>query len=135
MEENHVVRAVRSAIAGCAATLCTVLVTSTLVFAQASTTATIRGTIQDSSGAVLPGATVTLTNEGTKAVQTTVSDDRGQYLFAGLFPASYDLKVELSGFKSYERKGIALSPNDTRGQQSDRKSTRLNSSHPSISYA
>jgi hypothetical protein len=115
MEENHVVRAVRSAIAGCAATLCTVLVTSTLVFAQASTTATIRGNIQDTSGAVLPGATVTLTNEGTSAVQTAVSDDRGQYLFAGLFPGTYDLKVELSGFKTYERKGIALSPNDTRG--------------------
>jgi Carboxypeptidase regulatory-like domain/TonB-dependent Receptor Plug Domain len=115
MEENHVVRAVRSAIAVCAATLCTVLVTSTLVFAQASTTATIRGTIQDTSGAVLPGATVTLTNEGTSAVQTAVSDDRGQYLFAGLFPGTYDLKVELSGFKTYERKGIALSPNDTRG--------------------
>jgi len=110
-----VVRAVRSAIAVCAATLCTVLVTSTLVFAQASTTATIRGTIQDTSGAVLPGATVTLTNEGTKAAQTAVSDDRGQYLFAGLFPGAYDLKVELSGFKTYERKGIALSPNDTRG--------------------
>ncbi len=114
MEENHVFRALRSAIAGCAATLCTVLAASTLVFAQA-TTATVRGNIQDSSGAVLPGATVTLTNQGTKAVQTAVSDDRGQYLFAGLFPGTYDLKVELSGFKTYERTGLALSPNDTRG--------------------
>ena len=82
---------------------------------QGSTTATVRGNIQDSSGGVLPGATVTLTNTGTKAVQTAVSDDRGQYLFAGLFPGTYDLKVELSGFKTYEQKGISLSPNDTRG--------------------
>ncbi len=48
-------------------------------------------------------------------MQTTVSDDRGQYLFAGLFPGTYDLKVELSGFKTYERKALSLSPSDTRG--------------------
>ncbi|MDP9223127.1 MAG: Plug and carboxypeptidase regulatory-like domain-containing protein, partial [Actinomycetota bacterium] len=64
---------------------------------------------------MLPGATVTVTNTGTKAVQSAVSDDRGQYLIAGLFPGTYDLRVELSGFKSYERKAVALSPNDTRG--------------------
>ena len=50
-----------------------------------------------------------------RASQTTVSDDRGQYLFAGLFPGTYDLKVELSGFKTYEQKGLSLSPNDNRG--------------------
>ena len=83
--------------------------------AQGSTTATLRGNVQDSSGGVLPGATVTLTNAGTKTVQTAVTDDRGQYLFAGLFPGSYDLKVEMSGFKSYDRKAVALSPSDTRG--------------------
>ena len=84
-------------------------------FAQSSTTATVRGTVQDASGAVLPGATVTLTNTSTKALQSAVTDGRGQYLFASLFPGSYDLKVELSGFKTYEQKGISLSPNDTRG--------------------
>jgi hypothetical protein len=98
-----------------AATLCTLVLMNTPALGQGSTTATIRGAIQDSSGGVLPGATVTVTNTGTRAVQTTVSDDRGQYLFAALFPGTYDLRVELSGFKSYERKNIALSPNDTRG--------------------
>src|SRR3954447_6892425 len=98
-----------------AAALCTLLLTSTTALGQGSTTATIRGNVQDSSGGVLPGATVTVTNTGTKAVQSTVSDDRGQYLVPGLFPGTYDLRVELSGFKSYERKNIALSPNDTRG--------------------
>src|SRR5262249_1580578 len=82
---------------------------------QGSTTASIRGTIQDPSGGVLPGATITVTNQATKTVQPTVSDDRGQYLVVGLFPGTYDLRVELSGFKSYERKNIALSPNDVRG--------------------
>ena len=95
--------------------VCALLLASTTAFGQGSTTATIRGTVQDPSGGVLPGATVTATNTGTKAVQTTVSDDRGQYLFGGLFPGTYDLKVELSGFKTYEQKGLSLSPNDNRG--------------------
>ncbi len=93
----------------------TLALTTTIAFAQGSTTATIRGTVQDPSGGVLPGATVTATNTGTKGVQTAVTDDRGQYLFAGLFPGPYDLKVELSGFKTYEQKGLTLSPNDNRG--------------------
>ena len=58
---------------------------------------------------------MTLVNTGTKAVQTHVSDERGQYLFAGLFPGNYELKVELSGFKTYEQRGITVSPNDNRG--------------------
>jgi len=95
--------------------MCTLLLTSSAAFGQGSTTASVRGTVQDTSGGVLPGATVTATNIGNKGVQTAISDDRGQYLFAALFPGTYDLKVELSGFKSYERKAIALSPNDTRG--------------------
>jgi len=82
---------------------------------QASTSATLRGHVDDATGAVLPGATVTLTNSGTRAMQTTVTDDRGQYLFAGLFPSTYELKVELAGFKTYERTNLVLSPNDTRG--------------------
>jgi hypothetical protein len=84
------------------------------VFGQSSTTATIRGLVQDSSGGVLPGANVTLTNAGTKAIVTAVTDDRGQYLFV-VFPATYNLKVELSGFKTYEQQGLSVSPNDTRG--------------------
>jgi hypothetical protein len=96
-------------------TIVTLLLTTTNAWAQGSTTGTIRGTVQDSSGGVLPGATVTLTNTGTKAMQTAASDARGQFLLSGIFPGTYDMKVELSGFKSYEQKAIALSPNDNRG--------------------
>jgi Carboxypeptidase regulatory-like domain/TonB-dependent Receptor Plug Domain len=97
------------------AALCTLLLTSATALAQGSTTATIRGNIQDPSGGVLPGATITVTNTGTKAVQTATSDERGQYQFGALFPGTYDLRVELSGFKSYERKALSLSPSDNRG--------------------
>ena len=95
--------------------LCALLLASHSAFGQTSTTATIRGTVQDPTGGVLPGATVTTTNTGTKAVTTAVTDDRGQYLFAGLFPGTYDLKAELAGFKTYEQKGLSLSPSDNRG--------------------
>ena len=90
------------------------LVCTPAVFAQATGTATVRGTVTDSSGGVLPGATVTVLNSGTKSVVTAVTDDRGGYL-AVLFPGTYDLKVELSGFKTYEQKGIVISPDITRG--------------------
>jgi len=93
----------------------TLLVASTTAFGQASNTATIRGTVEDPSGGVLPGATVTLTNTGTKAVQSTVTNERGGYIFSGVFPGTYDVKVELEGFKTYEQKAIGISPQDTRG--------------------
>lgn len=98
-----------------AGALCLLLLSTTSAFAQGSTTGTIRGSIQDPTGGVLPGATITLVNAGTKALQTHVSDERGQYLFAGLFPGNYDLRVELSGFKTYEQRGIVVSPSDNRG--------------------
>ena len=88
-------------------------VSSTALFAQA-TTSTIRGTVEDTSGGVLPGATVTITNAGTQSSVVAVTDARGGYL-AVVFPGTYDIKVELEGFKTYEQKGIVISPQDTRG--------------------
>ncbi len=91
-----------------------VLGTGSAVFGQATQTSTIRGSVADSSGGVLPGATVVITNSGTKAIVTSVTDERGGYQ-AVVFPGTYDVKVELSGFKTYEQKGISVSPGDTRG--------------------
>ena len=88
--------------------LVALLVTSVAVFAQA-TTSTVRGTVEDSSGGVLPGATVTITNVNTKAVATSVTDGRGGYQ-AVVFPGTYDLKVELEGFKTYEQKAVTHQP-------------------------
>ena len=99
----------------CALALLWVLAVTSAAARGQGATASIRGNVQDASGAVLPGATVTLTNQGTKAVFTTTTDERGQYQFAAVFAATYDLRVELAGFKAYERKNITLSPSDTRG--------------------
>ena len=78
-------------------------------------TATLRGTVEDASDAVIPGATITLANLATTDVRTTVTDERGAFTFSGLFPATYELAVELSGFKTYRQPGITLGPNDTLG--------------------
>ena len=50
-----------------------------------------------------------------RANRTAVTDERGAFTFSSLFPGTYDLTVELSGFKTTAQVGIVLSPNDTRG--------------------
>ena len=62
-------------------------------------TSTIRGTITDPHGRVVPGATVTLTNVETNAVRTTKSTDSGSYGFDLITPADYRVEVEAKGFK------------------------------------
>ena len=71
-------------------------------------TATISGSVADSSGAVVIGATVTVVNAATGFRRQTTSNNVGQYNLPGLAPGTYDLAVELRGFKRYERKGLIL---------------------------
>lgn len=92
-----------------------VLLTGTIASAQVSSTATVRGTVKDPTGAVLPGATVTLTNTATKSALTATTDARGGYVFSSVYPGPYDLKVEISGFKTYEQRQLTISAADTRG--------------------
>ncbi len=77
-------------------------------FAQA-TTATILGRVQDTTGAVLPGVTVTVTNLETGINRTLVSDDQGRYVMTQLaLGDNYEVKGELAGFQTFIRRGIAL---------------------------
>jgi outer membrane receptor protein involved in Fe transport len=78
------------------------------------TTATFYGIATDSTRAVVPGATVTLTNNETGAIYRKVSDGAGEFGFDFLPTGTYTLRIEAAGFKTYESKGIAL----TAGQQS-----------------
>src|ERR671931_2134921 len=79
-------------------------------------TATIRGTVTDTSGAVVPGASVTVTNENTGFSRSTVTNNVGSYSFVELPPGTYTIEVSLSGFKSAVRKGIVLDVADMRGE-------------------
>jgi hypothetical protein len=83
-----------------------ILSTSTL-FAQG--TGSITGTIRDSTGAVVPNANVSLTDTGTRNALKTTSNSDGDYLFAAIPPATYDLSVTAVGFNAYDAKGIILS--------------------------
>jgi hypothetical protein len=69
--------------------------------ARAQETADIVGTVTDTSGAVLPGATVTLTNTGTNVSQAAPTGASGDYVFNLLQVGSYSVKVELKGFKTF----------------------------------
>jgi hypothetical protein len=71
------------------------------VVAAAQSTATLSGTVTDSSGAVLPGAQVAIHNKGTGADRAIVSDSAGQYVVPSLEPGEYSVKVTAAGFGGY----------------------------------
>jgi hypothetical protein len=91
----------------CASILLIVLLTGTAAFGQ-GTSASLTGQVTDSSGAVVPGATVSVTNTGTSLAQTAISNAEGIYLIAPLPPGHYKLTVEAKGFERYEQSGIEL---------------------------
>ncbi|MGD0939866.1 MAG: TonB-dependent receptor [Terracidiphilus sp.] len=83
------------------------LIMATPIFAQ-SDRATIVGTIKDSMSAVMPGAQVRVTNVGTNAVETVITDETGSFRVGNLPVGNYSVTISKSGFKTLERKGITL---------------------------
>ena len=73
-----------------------------------STQGSILGTVKDSSGAIVPGAAVTLTNTDTGIVRTTKSSSSGEYQFLDAVPGHYDIVVTASGFESWKLSGAPL---------------------------
>ncbi|MBI3493825.1 MAG: TonB-dependent receptor [Acidobacteria bacterium] len=93
------------------AMLAVCVLASTHAFAQgggASTTGSINGKVADSSGAVLPGVTVTAGSPSLMGVQTTVSDAGGNYRFPALPPGTYTVTFELAGFNTLKRENIQI---------------------------
>lgn len=88
------------------------LMSASLCHGQAFT-ANLTGVLTDSSGAVIPGATVQLTNAATNDKRTTRSGASGQYTFSQLIPGSYELVAEAAGFRTYVQQGITLRANET----------------------
>lgn len=66
------------------------------------------GDVKDSSGAALPGATVTVTNVGTQVERTTTTDSVGAYNVPSLVAGTYAVRVELAGFKTEVRNGVVV---------------------------
>ena len=75
---------------------CTLLVLALPSLASAQT-ADIVGRVTDNTGGVLPGATVTVENTGTRDVRTAVTSDTGDYVFTLLPIGTYTVKIELPG--------------------------------------
>src|SRR5262245_47111712 len=69
---------------------------------------TVLGTVKDSSGAVVPGASVTLVNAGTGLTRTVVCDTQGEYVAPLLPTGSYTVSAEMSGFKKVQMANVHL---------------------------
>src|SRR5687767_5634774 len=100
-----------------ASVCCTVLaaVVATLLlpaagFAQFDT-ASVLGTVRDSTGAVVPGATVTLKNVGTGITATTTSGENGDFQFLNVRIGGYTVRAELQGFSVAEAEGVQVTVN------------------------
>lgn len=81
---------------------------TTILAAQTISTAQIRGTVQDPSGAAIPDAQVTLIQTATGTGRTVVSGADGGYVFVNLSPATYRLEVTKPSFKKLVQTGIVL---------------------------
>jgi len=76
--------------------------------ALAQFNASLSGTVQDSTGAVIPGATVTLTNKATNQVQTEISNETGFYRFGSLPPGEFTATTSAAGFKANTLSSVSL---------------------------
>ena len=93
-----------------------ILVVIALTFATVAhaqtITGSISGAVMDSSGGMIPGATVTLTSEKTGQSRASTTNSEGRFNFAALQPGNYALKIERQGFQALEQRGVILSANE-----------------------
>ena len=89
------------------ALLFVVTIGSLVAIAQTGTS-NITGTVRDSSGAIVPGATVTAKNESTGVTYTQTISDSGVFAFSSLPVGNYTITVEKQGFKTLQKTGNAL---------------------------
>ena len=85
-----------------------VMLLATIVLGAQAATGTISGLVKDETGAILPGATIIITNTDTAQGRTLVADGSGRYAAPDLPPGPYEVKVTLQGFTSVVRSGIRL---------------------------
>jgi hypothetical protein len=78
------------------------------IHAQIAGTANVQGTVTDSTGAVIPNATVTMTNQATQIQQTTKTDGSGVYAFPDIPIGQYRLTASVAGFKTYVQPKVVL---------------------------
>src|SRR5882724_12645594 len=82
------------------------------LFAQVS--GSISGTVADASGAIVPGAKVSLLDEASHVARETVGNGSGYFTFAAVTPGTYTVSAEAKGFKSWKESGIVIHTGDVR---------------------
>jgi trimeric autotransporter adhesin len=105
-------RLCQSALRSVSAALALFLLMSIASLAQVNTGA-IRGEVKDSSGSVISGAQVTVTNEHTGVIHTDVTNDRGTYLFPTVDPGVYTVKIVMAGFETFTATGNVVTLGNT----------------------
>jgi len=83
------------------------LTVASLAFSQTGSTS-LRGTVTDPSGSVVPGATVILTNLGSNTQRSITTSSVGEYQFLLLPPGNYSLTITAPGFERYQQTGLQL---------------------------
>jgi hypothetical protein len=78
------------------------------IFAQASATAELRGTVTDPNGSAIAGATVTATDSAKGITRTVTSDEQGNYVILSLPPSNYTVKIGATGFASRTVNNVLL---------------------------
>src|SRR5437899_6369488 len=76
------------------------LLTPVGVWGQAAATGTIHGVVTDPTNAVVPDATVTITDSSTNVVRTATTNESGRYIFPGVPPGIYELSIAKTGFRT-----------------------------------
>src|SRR5262245_33651800 len=80
----------------------------TSILAAQGVRATIVGRVTDDTGAVIPGANITVTNIGTNESRSVIANDNGEYAIPQIAPGQYTLTAEFTGFNKVVRSGIVL---------------------------
>ena len=93
-------------------TLAALIMTASIAHAQVLY-GSIVGAVTDSTGATLPGATVTIEQSETKLTRELVSDAAGAYHFTAVPTGTYTISVKMNGFRTYSRSGVPVTLNST----------------------
>jgi hypothetical protein len=91
---------------------CTLVTLLTNVARPQTTSGTITGTVTDQSGATVPTAKITLTNEATKDTRETTTGASGEFVFPALRPSTYSMAIETAGFQTFRQTGIVLATSE-----------------------